>query len=74
MMVPEVVPPHMCQLDGALPVCLQDLLLSYNIGVDRVASRQQQLQRSARSVGWDLPEEDEEEVVQQEDQTRLKRL
>ena len=52
-----------------LLVCLQDLLLSYNIGVDRVATRQQQLHRSARSVGWDLPEEEED--AQQQEQTRL---
>ena len=55
---------------GLMP---QDLLLSYNIGVDRVASRQQQLQRSARLVGWDLPEEQggEEEQDKREGRVQL---
>jgi len=53
-----------------VPSQSQDLLLSYNIGVDRVATRQQQLQRSARSVGWDLPDKEEDDT-QQEEQPRL---
>lgn len=37
----------------------QELLLSYNIGVDRNLTRQQTLHRSARSVGLELPVQEE---------------
>ena len=65
------VPPIVCQAFTNVAACLQDLLLSYNIGVDRVATRQQQLQRSARSVGWDLPDHEEEDAAVLEDRTRV---
>ena len=58
------LPGQLCRLldrlsDQLAHHCAQELLLSYNIGVDRDLTRQQLLHRSARSVGLELPEQEQ---------------
>lgn len=54
--MPHIMHPYIGSDFQVLGQCVQELLYSYNIGIDRQKRQRQKLSDSARSVGLSLPD------------------